>query len=249
MWQSGLPPLCVLWHSCHHRPFPSQRQQKAGQSSPNLHPRDFSRLLAFKYLFHHYKTVFPKKKATALFCCDFWNDFADMKWGKNKHTQFCSLPDLRGLWSGSLREVYLAKWPRVFPVSAPETSASSRRKHSLGASSGVDGWCQQWWGGQLRAINTSPAACWVHQKVPELTFYCPQGEKYHPSSFQSHNIFQGTSMSVIWMKRKKKSLKTNSQKPLQLLLFTTRTVPQVSVYTTHIKNNWLIYQSYEIPVF
>ena len=70
---------CVCCDSCHHRPFPSQRQQKAGQSSPNLHPRDFSRLLAFKYLFHHYKTVFPKKKATALFCFDFWNDFADMK--------------------------------------------------------------------------------------------------------------------------------------------------------------------------
>ena len=28
-----------------------------------------------------------------------------------------------------------------------------------------------------------------------------------------------------------------SQKPLELLLFTTRRVPQVSVYTTHIKNN------------
>lgn len=117
---------------------------------------------------------------------------------------FVLLLDLRGLWSGSLHEIYLAKWPRVFPVSAPETSASSRRKHSLGASSGDDGWCQQWWGGQLRAINTSLAACWVHQKVPELTFYCPQREKYHPSSFQSHNIFQGTSMSVIQMKRKKK---------------------------------------------
>ena len=106
---------CVCCDSCHHRPFPSQRQQKAGQSSPNLHPRDFSRLLAFKYLFHHYKTVFPKKKATALFCFDFWNDFADMKWGKNKHTQFCSPPRSQRLMVWLLTWNLLSKMAKSFP--------------------------------------------------------------------------------------------------------------------------------------
>lgn len=167
-WPSGLPPLCVLWHSCHHRPFLSQRQQKAGQSSPNLHPRDFSRLLAFKYFFHRYKTVFPKEKATALFCYDFWNDFADMKRRKNTQTQFCS-PRSQGFMVWLLTWSLLSNMVKSFPSPSSRDLSFFQEEVQPGHPSGDDGWCQQWWGGQSRASNTSPAACWVHQKVPEFT--------------------------------------------------------------------------------
>ena len=195
--------VCVLWRSCQHRPFPSQRQQKAGQSSPNLHPRDFSRLLAFKYFFHHYKTVFPKKKATTLFCYDFWNDFADMKRRKNKHTQFCSPPRSQGLMVWLLSWSLLSKMAKSFPSLSSRDLSFFQEEAQPGAS------LWRWWlvpaamRWTVKGNQHFPGSMLGTSESPWTYFYSPQGEKYHPSSFQSINIFQGTSMSVIQMKRKK----------------------------------------------
>ena len=130
------------------------------------------------------------------------------------------LRDLRGLWSGSLRGVYLAIWSRVFPVPAPETSASSRRKYSLGIP------LEMMAGASSDEVDSQEQATLPRQLAGYIR--------------KSLNLLLLSSRGKI---------SPTSQKPLELLLFTTRRVPQVSVYTTHIKNNWLTYQYYEIPVF
>ena len=240
VWRSWLPPLCVccdavastdLFHLKGSRKLGSHHQISTHVISVGCWLSSIFFIITRQY--------FQRKRQPHCFVMISGMILQIWKEERISTPSFVLLLDLRGLWSGSFREVYLAKWPRVFPVSAPETSASSRRKHSLGHLSGGDGWCQQWWGGQLRAINTSRAACWVHQKVPELTFTVLKGKNITHPHFNLLTSFKGP-VCLLFKWKEKKSLKTNSQNSLELLLFTTRRVPRVSVYTTHIKNNWLI---------
>lgn len=101
-------------------------------------------------------------------------------------------------------------------------------------------------GGQLGAMSTmmgaeqpSLAACWVHQRAPELTSTVLKGKNITDPHFSFITFFRGrVSLNVIQMKKKKNKpwLKTNSQVLLEQLLFIrTRRVPEVSTYTTHMK--------------
>ena len=153
--------------------------------------------------FHHCKTVFPKKKATALFCYDFWNDCADMKRTKNTQTQFSSPPRSQGLMVWLLTWSLLSKMVKSFPSLSSRDLSFFQEEAQPGHLSGDDGWCQQWWGGQLRASNASLAACWAHRKVPEFTSTVLKGKNITHPHFSLITSFKGP-VSLIQMEKKKK---------------------------------------------
>lgn len=94
----------------------------------DTHPHDFNKAaFVFKYFFLHPKTVFPKKRVTALCFITIFGMILQM-WKRNgKLPQSCLLPRSQRLtvWAAHLR-LCLGSWPRAFPA-----AASPRRRGGL----------------------------------------------------------------------------------------------------------------------
>lgn len=177
MWQCGLDPLC-LQNDCH-RPLPSQRQQ----SSQTCHPHDFNKAaFVFKYFFLHPKTVFPKKRVTALCFIMIFGMILQM-WKRNgKLPPFCLLPRSQRLtvWAAYLR-LCLGSWPRAFPASAPGSLSFSQE--------------EGWPGAQTRVLGP---------RAPELNAPCPRWENITNPHFSFITPFREPVFPECYSKEKKK---------------------------------------------